>query len=267
VAVSGAAPPILVHGHRGARGVLPENTIPSFVHAIEAGAAYIELDLAVTQDDVLVVSHDPIINERICKGPEKARPIRQMSLAEVKQWDCGAIADPSFPKQKPLPGTRIPTLDEVLELSSRGGFRFNIEIKSDPSKPEYAPAPEEFARLVLEAVRRHKLEDRVMVQSFDFRVTRAMKQLAPDMPLAALFSRGSDFVGEAREAHASMVSPHYSQVTPERVKAAQTAGLPVTPWTANDDRVWDRLIAAGVDGIITDYPAELIAYLKAKGLQ
>jgi glycerophosphoryl diester phosphodiesterase len=265
--VSGAASPILVHGHRGARGVLPENTIPSFLHAIEAGADYIELDLAVTRDNVLVVSHDPIINERICTGPEKARPIRQMTLADVKQWDCGAIANRDFPRQKVAPGSQIPTLDEVLELASKGNFRFNIETKSDPGKPEYTPSPEEFARLVLEAVRRHKLEDRVMVQSFDFRVLHAMKKLAPEMPMAALFSRGSDFVAKAKEAQSSMVSPHYREVTPERVKAAQAAGIPVTPWTANDERVWERLIAAGVDGIITDYPAELIAHLKAKGLR
>jgi glycerophosphoryl diester phosphodiesterase len=257
---------ILVHGHRGARAVLPENTLPAFEHAIRAGADVLELDLAVTEDNVLVVTHDPVLNPAICSGPGTTKVVREMTLSELRQWDCGALRNPAFPRQKPVPGARIPALDEVLDLAERGGFAFNIEMKSSPEKPEYTPAPEEFARLVLEAVRRHGLERRVIVQSFDFRTLDAMRRLAPEIRLAALFERDArDFETIAREAGAGIAAPHYRLVTPAKVQAAHEAGLQVVPWTANTEDVWDRLIAAGVDGIITDDPEALIGYLKEKG--
>lgn len=259
---------IAVHGHRGARAVLPENTLPAFEHAIEAGADFLELDLAVTRDNVLVVSHDPVLNPAICQGPEGTRVVRELTLEELRRFDCGAQKNPAFPKQRPVPGARIPTLDEVLALAPRGSFGFNIEMKSFPDKPHYTPTPEEFARLLLEAILRHQLERRVIVQSFDFRTLRALKRLAPEIPIAALWSSGPrDFVSIAQEAYATIVSPHFRLVTPEQVRAAQEAGLQVVPWTVNEPEDWDRMIAAGVDGIITDDPAALIAHLKRRGLR
>jgi glycerophosphoryl diester phosphodiesterase len=259
---------LAVHGHRGARAVLPENTLPAFEHAIEAGADFLELDVLVTRDNVPVVVHDPVLNPAICQGPEGSRVVRELTLDQVRQFDCGAQKNPAFPKQRSVPGTRIPTLDEVLALAPRGAFGFNIEMKSFPDKPEYAPPPEEFARLVLAAIRRHGLEPRVIVQSFDFRTLLAMKQLAPHIRLAALWSAGvRDFVSIAREARAEIVAPQYRLVTPEQVQAAHRAGLQVVPWTVNDAEDWDRLIAAGVDGIITDDPAALVAHLKRRGLR
>jgi glycerophosphoryl diester phosphodiesterase len=254
---------ILVHGHRGARAVLPENTIPAFEHAIAAGADVLELDLAVTKDNVLVVSHDPVINDGICTGPKQHVPIRQLTLAEVKQYDCGSRTLSAYPKQKAVPGTRIPTLDEVLALSKRGTFHFNIETKLSADKPEYTPPSEEFAKLVLQVVRKHKLEKRVQVQSFDFRTLHAMKKLAPEIPLNALYSGpAKDFVAIAREAGASTIAPQYKLVTKEQVDKAHAAGLKVVPWTANDPEAWRMLIDAGVDEIITDDPAALISFLK-----
>jgi glycerophosphoryl diester phosphodiesterase len=259
---------IAVHGHRGARAVLPENTLPAFEHAIEAGADFLELDVLVTRDGVPVVVHDPVLNPAICQGPEGSRVVRELTLDQLRRFDCGAQKNPLFPQQRPLPGTRIPTLDEVLALAPRGGFGFNIEMKSFPDKPQYAPPPEEFALLVLGAIRRHQLERRVIVQSFDFRTLHAMRRLAPDIQLAALWSAGArDFVSIAREADAEIVAPQYRLVTPEQVQAAHRAGLQVIPWTVNDAEDWDRLIAAGVDGIITDDPAALIAHLKQRGLR
>jgi glycerophosphoryl diester phosphodiesterase len=264
----GMAVEIQVHGHRGARAVLPENTLPAFEYAIEAGADAIELDLAVTRDNVLVVSHDPVLNPAICSSPGGSPVIRQLTLAELRRWDCGSRKNPEFPLQKPVPGARIPTLDEVLALAGRGRFLFNIETKLSADTPEYAPAPEQFARLLVEAIRRRKLESRVMVQSFDFRTLHATKKLAPDIPLAALYGRGDrDLVSVAREAGAGIIAPHYSLVTAERVEAAHQAGLQVIPWTANDENVWEELVAAGVDGIITDDPAGLIRYLQRRGLR
>lgn len=114
LAMAQTSPRILVHGHRGARAVLPENTLPAFEHAVAAGADVLELDLAVTRDDVLVVSHDPMVNHVICKGPQPDAVIRRLTLAELKEYDCGSLANPAFPRQKALPGTRIPTLDLSL---------------------------------------------------------------------------------------------------------------------------------------------------------
>lgn len=257
---------ILVHGHRGARAVLPENTMPAFEYAVRSGVDFVELDLAVTRDNVLVVSHDPHINPVICTGPTPKALIRELTLAQVREHDCGALQNPAYPKQKPVAGARIPTLDEVLTLGSRHlQLQFNIETKISLDHPEYAPAPEEFARLVLEVVRRHKLEERVIVQSFDFRTLHAMKRLAPAIRLAALYmGPAKGFTEIAAEAGSAIVAPHYTLVTREQVQKAHAAGLQVVPWTPNTAADWSRLADAGVDAIITDDPAELIAWLNRR---
>jgi glycerophosphoryl diester phosphodiesterase len=254
---------VLVHGHRGARAVLPENTMPAFEHAISVGADVLELDLAVTKDNVVVVSHDPHVNTTICKDAPPKAVIRQMTLSELKRFDCGARKNPAFPKQKVVPGTSIPTLDEVLSLAPRGKFGFNVETKLSPKFPELAPSPEEFARLVFELVKKHDLISRVTLQSFDFRTLRAMKKLAPTMRLAALYEGApKSFVAIAREAGATVISPQYKLVTKAEVDAAHQARLTVIPWTPNTREEWRRLIDCGVDEIITDDPAELIAFLR-----
>lgn len=255
---------IEVHGHRGARAVRPENTLPAFEYAIAAGVDVLELDLAVTKDDVLVVSHDPRMNPAYCEGPPTStRVIREMTLSELRQWDCGRKPNREFPKQVAVPGTRVPTLDEVLALAPRGKFHFNIETKISPKTPELAPTPEVFAKLLADALTRHKLVGRTIVQSFDFRTLHAMKQLLPQVRLSALYSGvPRDFVKIAREAGAGIVSPHFRLVTAAEVKKAHDAGLVVVPWTANTPNDWRKLVDAGVDAIITDDPTELIAWLK-----
>ncbi len=262
------APRILVHGGQGAAAFRPANTLPAFDYAINAGADVLELDLVVTKDNVVVVSHDPTLAAPYCKGPRPGAVIRELTLSQLRDWDCGAMRDPSFPHQTPIPGTRMPTLDEVFSLASRGTFDFNIETKIYPGREHMAPAPEEFARLVLEQIRKHKLEKRVILQSFDFRTLHAMRKLAPEIRLSALHWRApKDFVAIAREAGAEIVSPHFKLVTPEQVKAAHAAGLQVIPWTPNLPEEWDQMIAAEVDAIITDDPAGLIAHLRKRGLR
>jgi glycerophosphoryl diester phosphodiesterase len=254
---------VQVHGHRGARAVRPENTIPAFEYAIAAGVDVLELDMAVTRDNVIVVSHDPYLEPPVCSGPREKAVIRELTLAEVRQWDCGAKQNPAFPKQQTIPGTRMPTLDEVFALAPKGTFAFNIETKIFADRPQLTPPPEEFARMVLDKIRKYGLEKRVILQSFDFRTLHAMKKLAPGIPRAALYSGApKDFVEIAREAEAGIISPEFHLVTPEQVKAAHAAGLTVIPWTADKPEDWDRLLAAGVDAIITDDPAALIAHLK-----
>ena len=260
--------PIQVHGHRGARAMRPKNTIPAFEYAISVGVDVLELDMAVTKDDVLVISHDPLLNPEICKGPSASIPIRTLTLKELRQWDCGSLRNPKFPKQTPVPGTRMPTLDEVFDLSPRGKFEFNIETKIFEDHPEYTPSPEKFAGLVLDCVRRHNLSSRVILQSFDFRTLRAMKALAPEIRLSALYEKGNDsFLEIAGRAGAQIVSPEKDLVTLKKVEEAHIAGINVVPWTANTRAEWDELVAANVDAIISDDPAALIAYLKEKKLR
>ncbi|MCU1272661.1 MAG: glycerophosphoryl diester phosphodiesterase [Bryobacterales bacterium] len=247
----------------------PENTIPAFEYAIDQGVNALEMDVAVTRDDVLVISHDPVLNREICRGPGGATVIRDMTFAELRAWDCGSLRNPHFPAQTPVPGTRIPTLEEVLALAGRGNFLFNIETKISKEHPQYTPAPERFAELLLNAIDRHDLRSRVILQSFDFRTLHAMKKLAPEIRLAALDEQEKlgDFVTVARSAEAQIISPEKGMVTPSRVAAAHQAGLQVIPWTANTPKEWDALIAARVDAIISDDPAALIAYLKQKKLR
>ena len=253
---------IQVHGHRGTRGMRPENTLPAFEYAIAAGVDALELDMAVTKDNVIVISHDPLLHPPVCSGPVPEAVIHQLTLAEVREWDCGKVQNPAFPRQQPIAGTRMPTLDEVFALAPRGKFLFNIETKIFADRPELTPSPEGFARLVLEIVRKHHLESRVILQSFDFRTLAAMKRMAPEIKLAALYEGAAkDFTAIAKESGAKIVSPDYHLVTPEQVQAAHAAGLEVLPWTPNTPAEWDRLIQAGVDGIITDYPADLLMHL------
>ncbi|HEX8985604.1 MAG TPA: glycerophosphodiester phosphodiesterase family protein [Bryobacteraceae bacterium] len=259
---------ILVHGHRGARAVLPENTLPGFAYAIGAGADFIELDTAVTRDGVVVVCHDPVLKRRRVTGPRGTRVVSELTIDALRRFDCGSLPNLRFRRQRLVPGARIPTLGEVLDLGRAGGFGFNIEVKTSPRRAHYTPPPGAYARMVIDAVRTHGLEDRVQVQSFDLRILHAVKRLAPRLRLAALCDyerRG--FVALAREAGASAIGPYHRLVTRRKVERAHSAGLQVVPWTANRPRDWARLARAGVDGIITDDPAALIAFLRERGLR
>ena len=260
--------PILVHGHRGARARFPENTLPAFEYAIAIGVDALELDLAVTKDNVLVVSHDPYLHAPTCKGPVEKAAIRELTLAQVREWDCGAIRHPQFKTQQTVPGTRMPTLDEVLALAPKGKFEFNIETKIFEASPELTPSAEEFASLLVKAIEKHKLVKRCMIQSFDFRTLIAARKRNPKIRLSALYEPGpKDYVTLSKEAaNAEIVSPHYRTITPAKVKAAHDAGLRVVPWTANTPKDWDALIEAKSDAIIGDDPAALLEYLRARKL-
>jgi glycerophosphoryl diester phosphodiesterase len=252
---------ILVHGHRGARGLRPENTLPAFRYAIEQGVDVLELDVAVTKDNVPVVSHDPLINATICSGPKTGIPIRTLTLEELKAYDCGAKQNPAFKTQVPVPGTRIPTLDEVFDLSKGTTVQFNVETKIFADKPELTPGPEEFTKMILDRVRKHGIEKRVILQSFDPRTLRVMKKLDASIPRAALFETDRAWPEVAREFEATLMSPLYTLVTKQRVAWAHSAGLQVVPWTVDDPKDWPKLIDDGVDAIITDDPAALIHFL------
>jgi glycerophosphoryl diester phosphodiesterase len=260
-------PRILVHGHRGARARRPENTLPAFRYAIEQGVDVLELDVAVTKDNVAVVSHDPLINATICSGPKTGIPIHTLTLAELREYDCGAKRNPLFATQVPAPGTHVPTLDEVFDLSRGNTVQFNVETKIFADHPEYTPGPEAFTQMILDLIRKHGVEKRVILQSFDPRTPRVMKKLDPSIPRAALFETNRDWPEVAREFEATLYSPDFHLVTRERVAQAHASGLQVVPWTVNKPEDWAKLVDAKVDAIISDDPASLIAWLKEKGLR
>ena len=295
---------ILVHAHRGGRAYRPENSIPSFQYGISVGADVLELDLAVTKDNVLVVSHSPFLtqpapetiskdprmaaaisaalaNERHCEGP--ALPpgtyIHSLTLAQLKQYDCGAHALPNFPTQVAVPHTPIPTFEEVLDLAPQGSFQFNVETKIFPDKPEITPTPEAFVAMIDEAVKRHHLQSRVILQSFDFRTLRAMRALDPSIRLSALFGQAQydKMMGltdtDKTFAHIAQLaqlrpgdffSPDASLATPAEVKWAHEHGFQVAPYTVNTADGWQKLADAHVDAIITDDPAGLLKWLRAQ---
>src|SRR5205814_772600 len=163
--------------------------------------------------------------------------------------------------------THIPTLDEVFALGKGNAVQFNVETKIFADKPELTPGPDEFSHLILSSARRTGMEKRTILQSFDPRTLRSMKQLDPAMPRAALFEKQGDWIQIAVEFEATMLSPEYHLVTPDLVASAHAAGLKVVPWTCNDPDGWKALVAAGSDAIISDDPERLIAWLKSQGLR
>jgi glycerophosphoryl diester phosphodiesterase len=270
------APSVEVQGHRGARALRPENTMAAFAYAVEAGADVLEMDVVVTRDGVPIVHHDLELDPTKCRLRDgtplpDGRPLHAMTLAEVRALDCGSMPQPAFPDQVLVPGAGIPTLAEVLRwVASRPAgdkppIRLNIEAKSLPDRPDLAVPPDAFARIVASEVRARGLTQRTTFQSFDHRVVAAMRRHDPTIKCAVLLSDPApDLVAVARAVDASIVSPRHDWLTADQVRALHAEDLRVVPWTANDPASWRRLITMGVDGIITDDPAGLRAFLDGR---
>jgi glycerophosphoryl diester phosphodiesterase len=295
-----------LQGHRGARGLAPENTIPAFTAALAIGVTTLELDLGMTRDGILVVHHDEWLNPDITRGPDgtfltaRGAAIHALTLAEVKRYDVGRIKPGTayaarFSEQKPVDGTPIPTLDEVFELVRRTGadhIRFNIETKITPTSAADVPSPEVFAEAVARAIGKAGLTSRAAVQSFDWRTLVILRRIAPDIERVCLtdeqreddtIERGKpgpspwtagldvdDFGGSVPRlvaaAGCSVWSPNFAALTPERVAEAKALAIKVVPWTVNERADIERIIDMGVDGIISDYPDRMRAAVAAKGL-
>jgi glycerophosphoryl diester phosphodiesterase len=306
VLLAGAAHAFDLQGHRGARGLAPENTLEGFAIALSIGVTTLELDLAMTRDDVLVVSHDRRLNPDHTRGPDgkfldaEGPAIRSLTLAEVQRYDVGRLKPRtdyarSFPEQRPVDGAHIPTLTEVFDLVRRAGadhVRFNIETKITPTSGDETPDPETFAAAFAKTVRDAGLAARVSIQSFDWRTLIAMKRIAPEIERVCLtaealtfdtIKRGEpgpspwlagldvdDFGGSVPRlvaaAGCAVWSPLYRNARPDDIAAAKALGLKVIPWTVNERADMERLIAQGVDGIITDYPDRLRAVMAAKNM-
>jgi len=267
---------IEVEGHRGARAARPENTLPAFDYALEQGVDVLELDVGVSRDGHLVVSHDAHVNSEICTGElASKRPlVHELTLSQLRTLDCGSKRPRRFPRQVLVPGTTMPTLGEVFAFvkaskhPAAATVRFNIETKIDPAHPEDTLLPDAFADLLVAEIKKHGMLGRSVIQSFDPRTLVAAKRIEPNVRISFLSEDSRhDLAKIARELGAEIVSPQWNHLNRRKVSELQRQGTLVVPWTANSKRAWHTLASLGVDGIITDDPKGLIDWLKAQGLR
>ncbi|WP_428850294.1 glycerophosphodiester phosphodiesterase [Paucihalobacter sp.] len=268
-------PEIEAQGHRGCRGLLPENTLPAFKKAIELGVHTLELDLAVSKDGIVVVSHEPYMNATICHKPDggdifeseaKAFNLYQLTFEEIQAFDCGSKAHPRFPGQQLMEVSK-PSLSQVFELAEAldPKIKYNIEIKSHPDYDNiFTPAPQEFVRLVIEEIDKHNVFKRTNLQSFDLRVLEEIKRQAPNMPVAVLIEEDEAIWPKTTSLSFSpeIISPYFKLLDAETVRNLKAENFQVIPWTVNDIKDMQQMIDFGVDAIITDYPDRLIPLLK-----
>jgi glycerophosphoryl diester phosphodiesterase len=237
-----------VVGHRGAPAELPESTLSGFAVALES-AELVELDVRATKDGVLVVHHDAVTRD--------GTRIRDATFATLRTVDVGAVQRDLHPKQRALPGAQIPTLDEILALvrttANTSKARIIVELKADD-----APAPAVLAELVVATLDRSHARARVIVESFDPALVRAMKERAPDVARGLLcVTCDARALLIAQDLAARIVSPAHDRIDRAFVDAAHARDLRVVAWTANDAASWQRLRALDVDAIITDDPRAL----------
>ena len=292
----GSAYSLDLQAHRGGRGLMPENTLPAFAHALALGVTTLELDCGVTRDGVVVVSHDPMLNPDIARGPDGAwigqfgPPIFDLTYEALRRYDVGRIRPGSnyaarFKDQQPVEGTPIPRLAEVFDLARRAGnnaVRFNIETKISPDHPERTVDAVTFARALITEVRAAGMTDRVTIQSFDWRTLSVVQAEAPAIPTAYLSATqrfmdnihaqeaespwtaglhvrnfGGSVPRMVKTAGGAVWSPYYGEATRESIAEAHRLGLKVVVWTVNEKSDMRRMMELGVDGIISDYPDRL----------
>jgi len=305
VAASAAAQAFDLQAHRGARGLTPENTLPSFAQALGIGVTTLELDIAITKDGVLVVTHDRALNPDITRGRDgrfidaPGPLVSSLSFAEVIRFDVGRIKPGSnyarqFAEQKALDGTRIPRLAELFALVKKSGnnqVRFAIETKLSPLAPQDTLAPEVFARAVIAAIREAGMAARSSVLSFDWRTLQVIQREAPEIPTVYLsIQRGAgDNIGaDKAEASAWTAGMRYSDhgsvpkmikaagghtwsafhldLRTESVRQAQALGLQVLAWTVNEPARMAAVLDMGVNGIVTDRPDLLREEMKRRSM-
>lgn len=265
---AGAAP-LDIQGHRGARGLMPENSLPAFARAVALGVHTLELDVQATKDRVLVVHHDPLLDSKRCVdddgGAVPPRPIEELHYAELMRIDCGRRADPRFPLQQPVSGTRIPRLEEVLMLARDASYavRLNMELKWQGRNDGLSI--EELAERLVLLVKRFGLERRTTVQSFHPAALKAVSRLDPSIARAILVQRRDDYERLVEEGAATILSPRYEGLHRQDVVRFQRRGIAVIPWTVNEAADICRLIAWGVDGLITDYPDRALRLANSAG--
>ncbi|MFT6867992.1 MAG: glycerophosphoryl diester phosphodiesterase [Cyclobacteriaceae bacterium] len=261
-----------VQGHRGTRGLMPENTIPAFLKAIDLDVNTLEMDLAVTKNRELLISHEPFINPEYCLDksgqviPDSlmyAFNIYQMEHAEIKKFDCGSKPHPRFPEQqkmsayKPLLSEVLSTVESYAKEKKLEPLRYNIEIKSMPQGDDlFHPQPDVFSDLVFASLNSKIDWSRITIQSFDFRILQYFHKTYPEVTLAVLIendltiSRNLDSLGFVPQIY----SCDFVLLSRANVNELHALGMKVIPWTVNEIADMNRLIDWNVDGLITDYP-------------
>jgi glycerophosphoryl diester phosphodiesterase len=293
-----------IEAHRGGRPLVPENTLPAFANALSMGVETLELDVGVTADGEVVVSHERGLNPDITRDATgtyiapPGTPFAKLRLADVKTFDVGQIRPGSsyakqFPDQRAVPGTRIPALSELFALVRKSGntrVRFNIETKIDPNHPDESLDPQGFVAKLLGLIEAEGFSDRVTIQSFDWRTLLLVQQQAPEIPTVYLtLQRGSgqtialdkatswtagfspaDHGGSLprtiKAAGGAIWSPSFGDVTAALIAEAHGLGLRVVVWTVNKRDDMARMIEIGVDGIISDRPDLLREVAGEKGI-
>lgn len=263
-----------IEGHRGCRGLMPENTIPAMMKALELGVTTLEMDAVITKDKQVILSHEPFFNHEITTGPdgkyvteqdERNLNIYKMTYAQTQTFDVGLKPHPRFPNQKRLKATK-PLLREVIEnveayhkLNGGRTVFYNIETKTQPvSDGIFHPSPGDFVNTLMNVINSANISDRVIIQSFDFRTLQILHKRYPAIKTAALVEdfdkRSLEEQLKALGFKPTIYSPHYSLVNKELIGKCHDQQIKVIPWTVNDKATIDQLKALGVDGIITDYP-------------
>jgi glycerophosphoryl diester phosphodiesterase len=287
-------------GHRGARGLFPENTLEGFAATLALGVDAIELDVALTADGIPVVTHDSRLNAELTRGPDGAwlagpgPAIRSLRLADLQPYDVGRLRPGSrtarlHPAQTPQDGARIPTLASVIALAGQARVRVDAEVKTQPDEPGLTAPAAEVADAVLAAAAQAGATELLVVRSFDWRGLRHLRRTRPELPLvwltsphtvarAALWWDGATPAAHGGSVPAAIAAeyagrpvqagwaPEHAGLTRAEIAAAQALGLRVLPWTVNDPADMERLIAWGVDGLCTDRPDLARAAMHAAGL-
>lgn len=261
-------------GHRGCRGLMPENTIPGFLKAIDLGVNTLEMDVVFTQDKQAIVSHEPFFNHEITSLPngefvleanEKELNIYKMDYAEILKYDVGQKPHPRFPQQlklpahKPLLADVIETVEEYAKTNTKKPLFYNIETKTTPQTDDvFHPKTQQFVDLLMAIIFEKKIEKRVIIQSFDLRTLQYLHQIHPKIKTALLIENFDKRAFSEQIADLgflpSIYSPAYELVTQELVETCKMKRVKIIPWTVNDIETINRLRKMGVDGIITDYP-------------
>lgn len=267
-----AQQPLDVQGHRGCRGLMPENTVPAMRRALDLGVTTLEMDIAISQDKLPLLSHDPFFNadftrlptgEPLAKDQEQRYRLYSLPYAEIRRFDVGSHGNPRFPRQQPL-RTHKPLLAEVIDSAEAYARRkhrpapyYNLETKLAPEGDGVLhPAPEEFVRLLLAVVVAKGVQDRVIIQSFDPRSLEVVHRRYPAVATALLVEneRGLSANLQRLSFRPTIYSPNYRLVTAELVQACHAQQVKVIPWTVNTADKMEALICLQVDGLITDYP-------------
>ncbi len=261
-------------GHRGCRGLMPENTIPAYLYAIDLGVTTLEMDAVITKDSQVVMSHEPFFNHEITTKPdrsyvtlqeEKSLNIYNMTYNEVKTFDVGLKPHPRFPQQqkikavKPLLKDVVDSVTTFMMTRKRPPVFYNIETKSDPAGDGiFHPKPAEFVELLMDVIKEKGIEDRTIIQSFDIRTLQYLHENYPVIKTALLIEEfdKKSFALQLKELGfiPTIYSPAYHLITPLLVKQCHETGIKIIPWTVNDKTEIERLKNLGVDGIISDYP-------------